>query len=143
MTMELNQDQIERLLAFKRVRLLGHNLFVRKCQLPDIKDKHGKVLVALTDHTKNQTNWAEILLVGPEVGKRRDRKTCERLSGLGNKCERSYGWNPKPGDFVVLPEMSANHTMWREPIGGNRAYEHDLIVDECNVIVWFPKENMT
>lgn len=133
---ELTSDEVDRLLAFEKVRMLGHNLYVRKCQVPDLTDEQGKVLIALPEWTKENTCWAEILKVGPDVGMKPSKKRVKRLGR-----HLWLHWEPKPGDLVLLPEVAGNNLKWREPLGRIDS-PSDLVVDESNVILQLPKENI-
>ena len=69
--------------------------------------------------------WCEVLAVGPLCNTTRSRQERKR-----HKIPQSF-YNPsKPGDFVVLPEVSERSLMWRGVFGN----PNDLIVDECELV---------
>ena len=41
-------------------------VLIRKCVHPDIMKDDGSVLLYLDDYTKNDTNWVEVIDVGPK-----------------------------------------------------------------------------
>ena len=117
------------------LRVLGHNLYVRKCVVPDITDEAGKIVVALCEQTKDRTNWAEVVAVGPKVGQRRNgNKRDLKAKDLA----RWANMQIKPGDFVVLPESSKRNMMWRGGLGE----ESELVVYESELIAMIPAEEI-
>jgi len=117
------------------LRLLGHNVYVRKCIIPDISDADGKLLIALCEKTKDRTNWCEIIAIGPRCGQRRNVSKAELRAKHLN---RWMNTPIKKGDFVVLPESSKREMMWRGGLGD----ESELIVDECELIAMISAEDV-
>jgi co-chaperonin GroES (HSP10) len=115
----------------KTIRLLGHNVYVRRCRVPEIKREDGTVLIALTDQTQNSSNCAEVLAIGPKVGKPRAGKLPPGVV----LCYNSDAI--KVGDFVYLPTQSRNGLMWRGGLGA----DYELIVDESELIAVIPQED--
>jgi len=116
------------------LRLLGHNVYVRKCLVPDITDEDGKLLVAFCDKTKEKTNWCEVLAIGPKCGRRRSGSKSKLMALNLNR------WMNTPinkGDFVVLPESSKRELMWRGGLGD----ESELVVDESELIAMIRAED--
>lgn len=118
----------------KAVRLLGHNVLVRKCVRPDLTDEQGEVLVALCEKTKDRTCWCEVLAVGPECGK--PRRNMSKAELRRRDIPFCLNFIAKTGDLVVLPESSKREMMWRGVCGE----DSELIVDECELIALLPSE---
>lgn len=49
-----------------RVRMVGDNVMIRKCFNPDIAKEDGTPLLVLPDIVMEDTNFAEVLGVGPK-----------------------------------------------------------------------------
>ncbi len=63
--MELTADELQD--RIDRVKMMPGKVLVRKCAKPDIKDENGNVVIALLEHTKEQTEFVEVVKVGPDV----------------------------------------------------------------------------
>ena len=131
--------------------LLGHRLLVRKClaatdgillegdvdegkaarQLPEHLRAEAQAVI---DSLQERTNMAEVLAVGPLIGKPRDLGDVRRYNrGEEGKKRPVNRWvdNPvKVGDFVALPEQSEMGWMF----AGVTGYPFDYIVDEHDVV---------
>jgi hypothetical protein len=54
------------------------------------------------------------------------------------KISRWYNMPAKPGDLVVLPEISSRNMMWKAPFG----WDAEIIIDECECEVLLPAEHI-
>lgn len=68
---------------------LNDYVLVRKCVNDHIRSGDGEVLIYLTDHSHEQTNWAEILDCGP-------------------KCSATMKAMAKEGDWLLQCPENAN-----------------------------------
>ena len=114
-----------------RVTLLGHNLYVRHCQKPDITDDDGHTIIALTDKGRGQTLWYEIIAVGPLVG-----TSCTRKGPGGLPQFKAWHFPAKVGDLVLLPAVGINKPFQHAPFG----WDEEMIVDEYECIVLYPQD---
>lgn len=133
------------------MRLLGHRLLVRKCvantdgilidgdadpakaarQLPAHLQAEAQQVL---DSLQERTNLAEVLAVGPMVGKPRKEEDVRRYNkGEAGKKRPVNRWVNNPvrvGDFVALPEQSEMGWMF----AGVTGWPFDYIVDEHDVV---------
>lgn len=120
-------------------RVMGHNVYVRRCINPDIEDDDGNVIIVLPDIVANNTNCAEVLAIGPKVGKPRDEIYYNRKRRKQMGLNLCYNMSDlQVGDLVYLPQQSVNAMMWRGGLGN----DYELIVDESELIARIPKEEL-
>jgi hypothetical protein len=126
-------------LELRNIRVAPNKVLVRKCERNDNDFLVGEAtdeadglarmyLDKLTKHTP--VNWCEVLAVGPfRPWTKTEQKTY--------KIAKGFNLPLKPGDFVVLPEVSKYGRMWRPVVN-----EHDLIVEthEC-ILAYITEED--
>ncbi len=128
---------IDKNLEYREMRLAPNKVLVRKCQraseefivgMPS-EEADGLARLYLDKLTKHTpVNWCEVLAVGHF---RPWTKTEQRTYGIA----KGFHLPLKPGDFVVLPEVSKYGRMWR-PVYN----EHDLIVETHECILAYVTE---
>lgn len=137
----------------KQMRLLGHYVLARKCEenadnflvgpagAVDVPEKFKRLGEVMAESRCKKTMlWGcEVLAVGPDVGKLRDKKfkakwRCPSLVYRGSGTKYLIPVNSvcelRVGDIIILPESSESQMMWRGVTGS----PWDLIVDECEII---------
>ena len=104
----MNTDVVQTV-AGRKVRLLGHWIYVRKCVAQDVIDKAtGKLLLELPQWSKDFAEqpfaWVEVLAIGPKVGKPAlgdywlERKATQKYAKhIPNEMEI--------GDLVLIPNQ--------------------------------------
>ncbi len=114
------------------LRVCGHWLYVRKC-------KHDEVQggVAIPEKSQENTGWAEVLAVGPECGKKRDKSDPRRKVGGAESGWTLWLDNPlRVGDLVLCPDTH----VWgirRSPM-----CDYEFFVDESVILAYErPGEN--
>jgi len=82
--------------------LVGAKLLVRKCFVDDYRDQDGRLLLYRTEKSREQTNWAEVLMVGAGCKEFREENV---------------------GDFVVAHEQTLGRVGPAEFIIAEKAIE--------------------
>ena len=112
------------------LNMLGHKMLCRRCKRSidnfligepeEITDTTAKqVLESLSN---GQTQFAEILAIGPEVGAAYPMDLIKKYKLKASAINVPV----EVGDFVVLPEQDTNGRMWR----GVTGYEFDVVVED-------------
>lgn len=130
----------------KSLKVLGHNLLVRKCR------RNADELL-IEGATKPVEGLPPYLLQAADahLSVLTERSNFCEVLAVGSACGTSYHWaerrklklpclgNPvRVGDFVVLPEVSKHERMWNDATGALC----DIIVDECEVLVLIPMSSV-
>lgn len=90
-----------------KLKVMGHWLFCRECEKPDVKGEDGETVIVLTDKyrkgyldTGEETKWLEVLAKGPQVGTARDWPHYKLRE---YKCPRHLEDCYEIGDLILVP----------------------------------------
>ena len=93
-----------------KVKPLNDFVLVRKCINDHIRNESGDVVIYRTDHGFEQTNWAEILDIGPKCS-----ETMKSMKGFMVQCpEHTNGLHFVGDDCWVVRE----HLLNRKELAG-------------------------
>lgn len=131
-------EYIDNNLESRKIRVAPNKVLVRKCERNENEllvgratdEADGLARLYLDKLTKNTpVNWCEVLALGPQ---RPWNKTEQKTYGI----PRGFNVSLKPGDFVVLPEVSKYGRMWRPVVN-----EYDLIVETHECVLGYETED--
>jgi co-chaperonin GroES (HSP10) len=81
-----------------KIRMVGDKVMVMRCFNPDIEDEDGNPLIVMPDIVKEDTNFCEILAVGPK---------CKAFSEEHVGCIVHVPDNPGRHTYVYLDDKKA------------------------------------
>lgn len=114
------------------VRVRGHRLYIRRCKWSDDGvRKAGNILIldsADEPGQKDNSQWFEIIAMGPDVGKWRTRQ--ERLRHGHPEWPARQSFPLKVGALVLIEKTSLRS------ITHSRYSPHEFFCDECDVIAY-------
>jgi hypothetical protein len=140
----------------KSMRVLGHNLLVRRCERNSSEFLIGSTDKPLSNDARMMVDsmskqgwchWCHVLAIGPDANKPRSPEQMKRFvarkpTALSTEVKYAIPWGVacediRIGDFVVLPEVSETNTQWR----GVTGYEYDVLTDITNIIAVLPEKD--